>query len=107
MPGARKSADLRRDPRFALHSFTSSKEVPPGNTSGDAKLSGRAVEATGADKDAYAEQARARGDFVPPDLDFDLFRVDIEEAVTISVANDELVIESWRPGQPVRRQTRT
>jgi hypothetical protein len=107
MPGGRKSADLRRDPRFALHSFTTAKEVPPGNASGDAKLSGRAVEATSEEKDAYVAQARARGDDVPDDLDFDLFRADVTEAVTIGVVNDELVIESWRPGQPVRRQTRT
>ena len=66
-----------------------------------------AVAATGEEKEAYAEQARARGDDVPEEFDFDLFRVDITEAVTIGVVNDELVIESWRPGQPVRRQTRT
>ena len=40
MPGARKAADLIRDPRFALHSAS---EDPPG-WSGDAKLSGRAIE---------------------------------------------------------------
>src|SRR5258706_14090566 len=46
MPNARKGADLRRDPRFALHSAT----VDPGAGSeaqwpGEAKISGRAVAA--------------------------------------------------------------
>jgi len=106
MPGARKSADLRRDSRFALHSFTSSKVMTPGS-GGDAKLSGRAVEVTGAELEAYARRARERGDYVPEDMAFDLFRADITEAVTISVVDDELVIESWRPGEPVRRRART
>jgi Pyridoxamine 5'-phosphate oxidase len=46
MPNARKSADLRRDPRFALHSAT----IDPVNGSeaqwpGEAKISGRAIAA--------------------------------------------------------------
>src|SRR3989440_8200029 len=46
MPNARKGADLRRDPRFALHSATvdpveGSEEQWPG----EAKISGRAVAA--------------------------------------------------------------
>src|ERR671935_3336335 len=39
MPGSRKAADLLRDPRFALHSATTDKQV----THGDAKINGRAV----------------------------------------------------------------
>jgi hypothetical protein len=103
MTGARKSADLRRDPRFALHSFTSGKVMKP-DSGGDAKLSGRAIEVTGEEKAAVARQAGDRGDDVAEA--FDLFRADITEAVTISVIGDELVIESWRPGEKVRRRAR-
>jgi hypothetical protein len=42
MPGARKGADLRRDPRFALHS--ASLDPPEGDEAawpGDAKIAGR------------------------------------------------------------------
>src|SRR5438105_6347285 len=39
MQDSRKAADLLRDPRFALHSATTDKQV----TAGDAKISGRAV----------------------------------------------------------------
>ena len=60
MPGARKAADLIRDPRFALHSAS---EDPPG-WSGDAKLSGRAIEiGEGNERDRYLA-ARA-GDSEP------------------------------------------
>ena len=50
MPGSRKGDDLRRDPRFALHS--ASVDPPAGDESqwsGDAKLSGRAVRITDPD----------------------------------------------------------
>src|SRR5438046_1873805 len=39
MPGSLKAADLLRDPRFALHSATTDKQV----TEGDAKVAGRAL----------------------------------------------------------------
>ncbi|MCL2541585.1 MAG: pyridoxamine 5'-phosphate oxidase family protein [Nocardioidaceae bacterium] len=44
MPGARKAADLRRDPRFALHSATTDPvEGREAEWPGEAKVSGRAV----------------------------------------------------------------
>jgi hypothetical protein len=44
MPHARKGADLRRDPRFALHSATVDPvEGAEGEWPGEAKISGRAV----------------------------------------------------------------
>jgi hypothetical protein len=84
MPGARKGADLRRDPRFALHG-------PPfhpqeGNEAewpGEAKIAGRAVP-TGPVGDAAAG---------------DLFVADIAEVV-LTRLNPEatlLVIEWWTP----------
>lgn len=108
MPGARKGADLRRDPRFALHSHTSSNRMDPATGVGDAKVSGRALEVTDqATLDAYLEQCRAHGTPMPEGMDFELFRADIQEVVTISVQGDQLVIETWRPGQELRRHART
>src|SRR6201991_1640105 len=44
MPNARKGADLRRDPRFALHSATVDPvEGSEAQWPGEAKISGRAV----------------------------------------------------------------
>ncbi|HEY6423077.1 MAG TPA: pyridoxamine 5'-phosphate oxidase family protein [Pseudonocardiaceae bacterium] len=102
MPGARKGHDLRRDPRFALHS--ASVDPPKGHESrwqGDAKLSGRAVQVT--DPDELAVMLHALG--APPDQSSDLFRADIDEVVVTRVGDppDHLVIELWRPDQPLHR----
>jgi Pyridoxamine 5'-phosphate oxidase len=81
MADARKALDLRRDPRFALHSGT----ADPPDWDPDAKVSGVADE-------------------VEPNR----FRADIHEAVLIGL-NDErnrLVIELWRPGCAVERVER-
>ena len=44
MPNARKGADLRRDPRFALHSATVDPvEGAEAQWPGEAKISGRAI----------------------------------------------------------------
>jgi hypothetical protein len=46
MPGARKGADLRRDPRFAVHSATVDPvEGAEAQWPGEAKISGRAIAA--------------------------------------------------------------
>ena len=104
MPGARKAADLIRDPRFALHSAS---EDPPG-WSGDAKLSGRAIEiGEGNERDRYLA-ARA-GDSEPdPPGSFNLFRAEISELVIVGL-NDErtrLVIEFWVEGEGLRTLAR-
>jgi len=81
MPGARKGADLRRDPRFALHGPTvHPQEGKEAEWPGEAKVAGRAVQA---------------GD----EPDGDQFHADISEVV-ITRLNPEatmLVIESWVP----------
>jgi hypothetical protein len=90
MPNARKGMDLRRDPRFALHSATvdpvqgSEAEWP-----GEAKISGRAVLAG-----AVAGQPEA-----------DLFHADIGEIVHthLNDAATLLVIEWWTQRDGLRR----
>jgi hypothetical protein len=84
MPGARKGADLRRDPRFALHGPTfHPQDGKEAEWPGEAKIAGRAV------------PAGQIGD----GADGDLFRADISEVV-LTRLNPEatlLVIESWTP----------
>ena len=96
MTGNRRFADLRRDPRVAIHSGSEDPEV----WTGDAKLSGRAVEVTD-----EAGKARFRGDAeeVPPG-DFELFRIDVSEVsvVRLSDAKDHLLIDVWSEGEQVR-----
>lgn len=91
MPGARKGADLRRDPRFALHSAT----VDPvdgreAEWPGEAKVAGRAVP-TGAVGDGP-----------------DAFRADVTEVVHthLDPGATVLVVEWWTPEHGLRRVER-
>jgi Pyridoxamine 5'-phosphate oxidase len=90
MPDARKGADLRRDPRFALHSATVDPvEGPEAQWPGEAKISGRAIGAG----------------LISEGPDGDRFRADIAEVVHTHL-NDEatmLVVEWWTPSQGLRR----
>jgi hypothetical protein len=90
MPNARKGADLRRDPRFALHSATVDPiEGSEAQWPGEAKISGRAV-------------AAGRLTEGP---EGDRFRADVAEVVHTHL-NEEatlLVIEWWTPTHGLRR----
>ncbi|HEX2084240.1 MAG TPA: pyridoxamine 5'-phosphate oxidase family protein [Solirubrobacteraceae bacterium] len=99
MWGAVKALDLRRDPRFALHSGS---EDPP-EWSGDAKVAGRAEEID--DDERKAALVAAQGNEQQPPEPWHLFRADIEELVVtrLSDARDKLVIERWRQGEGVKR----
>jgi hypothetical protein len=96
---ARKAHDLRRDPRFALH--TGSDDPP--QWSGDAKLAGVAEEVT----DQEHVEALI-GDSKPPGPAH-LFRLDVREVSTVGLneARDGIVVEVWTPERGVRRWGRT
>jgi Pyridoxamine 5'-phosphate oxidase len=95
-----KFADLRRDPRLALHSGSDE----PDTFTADAKVSGRAVEVFGEERARYGE---ATGN--PADGDYELFRIDLDQVVLTAVApeKDALVISSWRPGRGLTEVRRT
>jgi hypothetical protein len=92
---ARKAIDLRRDPRFALHSGSDE----PASWSGDAKLAGNAEEITD------RERVRAINGGNDPSH---LFRLDLREVSTVGLdeSRKALVIEVWTPERGVRRITR-
>ena len=89
MPGARKGADLVRDPRFALDSPTHDPPDDPKGWSGEAKVAGRAVLVGELEGEAAGQ----------------LFRADLDEVVLTRLTDggDRLLIEVWRPGVPLRR----
>ncbi|AKK30287.1 pyridoxamine 5'-phosphate oxidase family protein [Mycobacterium sp. EPa45] len=93
MSNARKGSDLRRDPRFALHTATvdpvDGKEA---DWPGEAKIAGRAIY-TGA---------------IEAGPDGDHFRADISEVVLIHLNETAtlLVIQWWAPEQGLRRVER-
>ena len=90
MPGARKGADLVRDPRFALHGPTADPpEGAPAGWPGEAKVAGRAILVGDLAGEASGQ----------------LFRAELDEVVLtkLTAAGDRLLIEVWRPGAPLRR----
>jgi hypothetical protein len=90
MPDARKGADLRRDPRFALHSATIDPvEGEEAQWPGEAKISGRATYTR-----ALTEGAAG-----------DRFCADIAEVVHTHLNEKAtmLVVEWWTPGHGLRR----
>ncbi len=92
---AQKALDLRRDPRFALHSGS----LDPPGWSGDAKVAGWAEEITDPRR-----IAAINGDGAPPGPSH-LFRADLTELVVVRLGDpaDHLVIESWRVGRGLER----
>jgi hypothetical protein len=103
MGGARRFADLRRDPRVAIHSG-SPQPVIPAEWGGDVKVSGRAREITAADQvTAFFEQEPE-----VPSGPVELFRIELAEVTWTGLndAVDKLLIETWRPGRPVVRHER-
>jgi hypothetical protein len=104
MGQARKALDLRRDPRFALHSG-SDDPAPDGGTggwTGDAKLAGVAVEAEDAET-----VARVVGPDGPPGPAH-VFRLDLREVSTVRLndARDGIVVTVWTPERGVRTVAR-
>ncbi|MFY1632814.1 pyridoxamine 5'-phosphate oxidase family protein [Solwaraspora sp. WMMB335] len=93
MPNARKGADLRRDPRFALHSATIDPvDGAEAQWPGEAKISGRAVAAARVSDGPEGER----------------FHADITDVVHTHL-NDEatlLVVEWWTPAHGLRRVER-
>jgi hypothetical protein len=91
---ALKARDLQRDPRYALHSGSTDPDVWPG----DAKVAGVAEEIT--DPEVVH---RHNGEVTSGPSH--LFRLDVREAsfVGLNGAKDAIVVEIWRPGEPLRR----
>ncbi len=80
MPGTRRAADLRRDPRIAVHCPTVDPPADdPTAWAGEGKMSGIAVETR-------------------PDR----FRIEVNQATLTAIADGALVITSWSPGTAPR-----
>ena len=95
---ARKAHDLRRDPRFALHSGSDE----PDAWLGDAKVAGVVEEIT--DPERVREINGAAGASGPSHL----FRLDIREASTVALneARNRIVVRWWTPERGEQRLER-
>jgi Pyridoxamine 5'-phosphate oxidase len=96
---ALKARDLRRDPRFALHSGSDE----PSEWTGDAKLAGVAEEITD------PERVRAVNGRAASGGPSHLFRLDLREVSTVALddARQALVITVWTPERGVRTLRRS
>jgi hypothetical protein len=99
MPDSWKAADLRRDPRFALHAAPIDVDL----VDGDGKVGGRAIEVTDAATVARYV-AGLEQEFSPSDID--LFRIDLTDASLTRVQDEWLVIDSWREGEAPKQRRR-
>jgi len=96
MPDSMKGRDLARDPRFALHSAPLDVKLD----APDARVSGRALAVT--DAEVLAAFWRVLGHDETP-MEAVVFRCELADASLITVEADELVVDSWRAGQPPRQ----
>jgi len=95
MTGARKGADLKRDPRFAMHGPTFHLvEGKENDWPGEAKIAGRAILAGPVATDEAKEEP-----------DGEMFIADITEVVItgLNAEATKLVVESWTPERGLRR----
>ncbi|MCX4857651.1 pyridoxamine 5'-phosphate oxidase family protein [Streptomyces canus] len=99
MPDSLKARDLHRDPRFCLQANPGEGQTLGG---GDVRIAGRAIEVEDSDaKGAYVTE-------VEPPEPFHLFRTELTEVVRTSVEDEKyLVLQVWKPGQPLRTIKRT
>src|SRR4051794_20171086 len=98
MTGARKGADLERDPRFALHGPTfHPEEGKESSWPGEAKIAGRAIPAGPVATDEGSKQP-----------DGQMFVADITEVVItgLNAEATKLVVESWTPERGLRKVER-
>ncbi|MGH3716713.1 MAG: pyridoxamine 5'-phosphate oxidase family protein [Micromonosporaceae bacterium] len=98
-----KALDLRRDPRFVLHTLVPDK-AREADSQGDIKLYGSAAEVTDpARKRRYEDTIRARIDWAPAEP-YHCFAFDIERAGMVRFADDKRQVWSWRAGGAPRRR---
>ena len=90
MRDSRKAADVRRDPRFSMHSSPDDENLP----AGDARVDGRALAATEAETAVFVAGHRLG---IDDPAAMELFTASVERVVLTRVTGGELVIESWTP----------
>lgn len=100
MPGTTKFNDLGRDPRFCLHTATVDTHV----SDGDAKLWGVVRDVQ--DRELQERFAVDLYEDIGMDLRGQVFQpfyaADLTGASSVEVANDQLQITIWRPGEEER-----
>ena len=87
---SRKTSDLRRDPRFSIHSALDGEDL----LSGDARVEGRAQAAPDEDMALFIEGHRFS---IDDPSTMALFTADISRVVLARVEDRLLVVSAWTP----------
>ena len=97
MPDSLKAKDLIRDPRFALHSATTDKQV----AEGDAKIAGLAVPVEDESTiEGFRLAVAARTGYPPPPGPMRLFTLDVAELSILKPGGpDFLNLDAWHAGR--------
>ena len=88
--GSRKADDLRRDPRFSVHSAPDGEDL----ASGDARIEGRVVPALEADVALFVEGHRFP---IDDPSTMTLFTADVGRVVLARVVDRSLAVTTWTP----------
>ena len=88
--GSRKTFDLRRDPRFSVHSAPDGEDL----ASGDARIEGRAIPALETEVALFVEGHRFP---IDDPSTMALFTAEITRAVLARVEERALVVTAWTP----------
>ena len=91
-PGSHKAADLRRDPRFSLHSAPDVETL----LEGDARIDGIVAPA---DADQQADFVAGHRHRIEDPSIMVLYVALIQRVVLVRVAEHSLLIESWNPAR--------
>ena len=104
MPSSRKSLDLRRDPRFALHTTIVDKKA----VDGDARIRGEAVAIEDPDSVShYLRAFEAANGYGPGTGSIDLYRAEISEIMFLRPEDgDHLAIRWWTEHGGLRSRDR-
>lgn len=86
----RIASDLRRDPRFALHSSLDEEHLPQG----DSRVHGVALAATNREVEVFVAGSRFP---IPDPATIALFVANIVRVVHVRVAGNRLEIDNWTP----------
>lgn len=97
MPRALRTADLRRDPRVAVHSAPLDEQL----AGGDARVEGTAT-VLGAEESAGWMRAHLPADDDGARPPGDVVQVAITRVVLTEVSGDMLVMTVWEPGRGLR-----
>ena len=106
MPGTRRAADLRRDPRCAIHTAPDLASMPDGDARIECEAQELSRESVRVILDRLQAEAKSSSETAedgsaPSEGEF--FSLQIKSVSHVQVQGDRLLITSWDPAQGLRK----